>query len=329
MSKLSKQPNVVTIGGGTGTFTVLSGLKEYPINIAAIVAMSDDGGSSGRLRTKLGVLPPGDARQALIALSSEEDLMLELLKYRFKESELRGHNLGNLILGSLEKITGDFEKGIKAASKLFQVKGKVIPVTTEQTQLKVRVDTGEVVIGETIIDDEPPKQLENAIVKEVELDPAGSITKSAEQAIMEADYIIIGPGDFWGSIIANLIVKGVSKALNETKAKKIFVANLMTRWGQKGFSVQDYVTWIERFCPVDYIMINNASLPADVVEAYSFDNEYPVEDDITDKKYSVIRDDLMGTIQYTQDTADEIKRSLLRHDAHKVANAIINTIIHA
>ena len=205
--------NIVTIGGGTGTFTILSGLKKYPVNISAIVAMSDDGGSSGRLRTKLGVLPPGDARQALVALSTEEDLMLEVLRYRFRDGELRGHNLGNLILGSLEKITGDFEKAIDAASKLFHVKGKVIPVTTDQTELMVRVDTGEVVKGENIIDDEPPAELKNSIVKEISLDPSGRITKSAEKAIQDADYIIVGPGDFWGSIIAKLIVENLDKAL--------------------------------------------------------------------------------------------------------------------
>lgn len=321
---------IVTIGGGTGTYTLLTGLKTYPVDLTAIVAMSDDGGSSGRLRTKLGVLPPGDVRQALIALSQDEELMLDMLKYRFNAGELRGHNLGNLILSGLSKITGDFQTAVNAMSTLFHVKGRVIPVTTELTQLKVRVNTGQMVIGETIIDDEPPEDLKNSVVQEVLLEPAAKITEDARKSIIEADAIIIGPGDFWGSIVMNLVVDGMREALAESKAKVVYVSNLMTRWGQKDFPVSTYLSWIERFTAVDYVIINNGTLPEEIVNLYAFDNEYPVLDDVSDTdKQHIIRENVLGDVTYSQDTADEIKRSLLRHDPVKLADIIINQIVNA
>jgi uncharacterized cofD-like protein len=318
---------IVTIGGGTGTYTLLTGLKKFPVELSAIVAMSDDGGSSGRLRTNLGVLPPGDVRQALVALSGDEELMLDMLKYRFKDGELKGHNLGNLILSALTKVSGDFETAVHAMSRLFHVHGNVIPVTTQMTNLKVRVNTGQVIIGETIIDDDPPTELTDSIVSEVVLDPPVKITKQAARAIGEADLVVMGPGDFWGSIITNLVVDGMSDALRNTKAKKVFITNLMTRWGQKGFAVSEYTRWIEKYSPIDVVVINNAPLPKEIVSSYAFDNEFPVRDDSDVlSQCAIIHEDLIGKITFEQDTADEIKRSLLRHDAEKLAQTIINLL---
>ena len=313
----------MTIGGGTGSFTVLRGLKGLGHDLSAVVAMSDDGGSTGRLRTELGILPPGDVRQALVALSGEEKLMLELFNYRFCEGGLKGHNFGNLLLASLEKLTGDFNEAVKAAQKILKVQGNVIPVTTTSSKLFVKLASGEVIEGENVIDDEPPAALKDAVVKEVYLQPAAQLNPEAQKALLEADLIVIGPGDFWGSIMANLLVDGMKETLEQSRAKKVFISNLMTRWGQKGFKTSTYLVWAEKYTPVDCVLVNNALLDPELVNLYEADNEYPVLDDLGDDP-RVLRADLLSDEKIRQDEVDEVKRSLLRHDSIKISTVIQN-----
>ncbi|MDD4351856.1 MAG: YvcK family protein [Candidatus Gracilibacteria bacterium] len=318
---------IVTIGGGTGTFTVLLGLKGKGHELSAVVAMSDDGGSTGRLRTEMGVLPPGDIRQALVALSGEEQLMLDLFNYRFGKGNLSGHNFGNLLLAALEKITGDFEKAVEAAQKILKVEGQVIPVTTSETELFVKLESGQEVAGENVIDDEPPESLRDALVSEIYLNPHVQITEKARQAISSADLILLGPGDFWGSLMANLVVDGVKEALLNSKAKKVLVLNLMTRWGQKGFKASDYLSWVEKYTKLDYVLINNTDFNEEIVKLYEKDYEYPVEDDLGESEEClVIRSDLLSVKTYKQEETDVVKRSLLRHDSAKIAEAVLEIL---
>lgn len=315
--------HIVVIGGGTGTFTVLSGLKSLPHRITAIVAMSDDGGSTGRLRTELGVLPPGDVRQCLVALSEEEKLMLELMNYRFRDGEFTGHTFGNLLLSALEKVTGDFREAVRAASKILKIRGEVVPVTTDHTSLVAFLPDGTKVEGETTIDDAPPAGTENAIVDHVELVPTARANPDAVEAIRTADMIVIGPGDFWGSIIANLCVKGIPEAIAHSSARVVFIMNLMTRWGQRGFTTEDFLLHLKPYVEPDVVLINNAPLRRDLVAAYAKDNEYPIEDTIASQDgLEIIHTDLVSLREVPQDAADPIKRSLIRHDSQKLAKAL-------
>ena len=191
---------VCTIGGGTGNFVVLRGLKHYPLELSAIVSMSDDGGSTGVLRDELGVLPAGDARQCIVALSNSSRLMRNLMNYRFDSGGLKGHSFGNLFLSALEKITGSFERAIEETGKVLNMKGKVIPVTTEQVRLQMVLNSGKVLEGEKEI--YLSQEIEQGY-KKISLIPHPEANSLAIDEILNADAIIIGPGGFYTSIIAN------------------------------------------------------------------------------------------------------------------------------
>src|SRR3989338_10208038 len=236
-----KRKKIVVIGGGTGTFTVLSGLKKYPVELTAIVSMADDGGSTGVLRDEFGMLPAGDIRRALVALSSyPEKFLTDLFTYRFRDSEVDGHNFGNLILVALERVTGSFEHAVAAASRLLDVRGRVLPVTFSDVRLYAELENGEIIKGETNID--IPKHDGRLLIRRVWLQPKGRANPKALNAIMNADMIIIGPGYLFTSIIPNFLVSGIQNALWKSKAKKVYVANLMTKYGEtNGFSGADFL----------------------------------------------------------------------------------------
>ena len=230
---------VVTMGGGTGNFVVLSGLKNYPIDLSAVVSMADDGGSTGILRDELGVLPPGDVRQCLIALSDSSRLLRSLMNYRFSNGSLQGHSFGNLFLSALEKVTGSFEKAVEEAGKILSIKGKVIPVTMNQVRLKMLLDNGKLLDGEGEI--YVSKEISSGF-KSIYLEPFPKADNHAIDEIMNADLIIFGPGGLYTSLIPMLLVDGIPKALRETKAKKVFIVNLMNKYGQTPhFKVGDYL----------------------------------------------------------------------------------------
>ena len=252
---------IVVIGGGTGVFTVLTGLRKYPTELTAVVTMADDGGSTGMLREDFGILPPGDVRRALIALSKTEDKILaQLFTYRFKEGAgLHGHSFGNLMLTALERIVGDFEGAIVAAGKILGVEGGVVPVTKTFTKLFAELENGQIIRGESNID--IPSHDGRLKIKRVWLEPRAALNSSAEKAILAADLVVLGPGDLYTSVLPNLLIEGMPEALKKTKAKKVYITNLMTKFGETNdFVASDFLKTIEIYLGnkvLDYVVANN------------------------------------------------------------------------
>jgi len=242
-SKLSKGPNIVAIGGGTGLSTLLKGLKNYSSNISAIVTVTDDGGSSGVLRKQLGVQPPGDIRNCLAALSNEEPMLTRLFQYRFSRGDgLEGHTFGNLFLSALTTITGSLEKAVQASSKVLSVQGQVIPATGIDVMLWAELESGEKIFGESLIS----KSIKpiNRIGCIPENPPA---LPAALESIREADLIVLGPGSLFTSLLPNLLVPEIVEALLKNKSPKIYISNLMTQPGETdGLDVFQHIKSIER-----------------------------------------------------------------------------------
>tara|TARA_Y100001934_G_scaffold244648_1_gene302272 strand:- start:117 stop:1514 length:1398 start_codon:yes stop_codon:yes gene_type:complete len=242
-SKLSKGPNIVAIGGGTGLSTLLKGLKNYSSNISAIVTVTDDGGSSGVLRKQLGVQPPGDIRNCLAALSNEEPMLTRLFQYRFSRGDgLEGHTFGNLFLSALTTITGSLERAVQASSKVLSVQGQVIPATGIDVMLWAELVSGEKIFGESLIS--KSMQPINRIGCIPENPPA---LPAALEAIREADLIVLGPGSLFTSLLPNLLVPEIVEALLKNKSPKIYISNLMTQPGETdGLDVFQHIKSIER-----------------------------------------------------------------------------------
>lgn len=262
--------NIVTIGGGTGTFVVLSALKDFPVRLTAIVSMSDDGGSTGILRDHYGVLPPGDVRRALVALSESSEMMRELFNYRFTNGGLNGHSFGNLFLSTLEKVTGDFDKALKETSRLLNIKGEVVPVTLDDVRLLARLNDGKLLYGETHID--IPKTKNRSGIKKVWLEPEGKLNPRVGKVLQKADLIVICPGDLYTSIIPNLLVKGMRQEIRKSKAKKVYFCSLMTKAGEtNGFKAEDFLNKLEEYIGegvLDYAVFNNKKPSQKVLKAY-------------------------------------------------------------
>lgn len=327
--KTQNVPNVVTIGGGTGAFVVLSGLKNYNINLSAVVTMMDSGGSTGRLRDQLGVLPPGDLRQALVALSESKEIWRKLFTYRFDKGDLSGHNFGNIFLSALEKITGSIGESINLANELLQTQGNVYPVTFSDCRLCAKYTDGTVVEGESNIEEMKNK---DSKIDYMYLAPSAVLNLEAKRALERADYIIFGPGDLYTSILPNLVVDGMSQVMCYSKAKKILVCNIMTRKGQTDdFKVSDFVAELEKYLGgslLDFVVINNKVPEPDLLKYYhDFDEASLVNDDTFGSYYEnrkVIRGDFLSSAKLVQSSADRIKRSLIRHDGEKLAEALLN-----
>lgn len=314
---------IVVIGGGTGNFTVLRGLKNFPVELTAIVSMADDGGSTGILRDELGVLPPGDVRQCLIALSNSSSLMRSLMNYRFENGELGGHSFGNLLLSALEKVTGSFEKAVEEMGQILLIKGKVIPVTNHEVRLKMILNNRKVLEGEKEI--YLSKEIDQGY-KNLYLEPFSEANPNAIEEIQKADYIVLGPGGFHTSLIPNLLVRGISEALLESKAKKIFVVNLMNRKGQTtGFKVGDYLSKLIPYLGEDifsYIVVNNQNPPDHLLDIYAEEGTF-VENDLQDSR--VIGAQLLGHLEQGP-KKDLIKRNLIRHDPDKLAAELMKIV---
>jgi len=327
---------IVTIGGGTGTSMTLSGLKKYPqnlIDITAIVTMMDSGGSTGRLRDEFGYLPVGDVRMALAALSNtkEREILRELFLYRFNKGEgLSGHNFGNLFLVALTDILGSEEEAIEYAGKILNISGKVLPVTVGKADLVAGYENGEITYGETNIDEVSSFSDGKQRIKKLFLEPEVQTTDKVRQAIEETDFVILGPGDLYTSIIPNIIVGGVAESLKNTKGKIIYIVNLMTKWGQTyGFTAKDHIDEIIKYTDrvPDYIFMNNTPLPLEILEIYANDNEIPVEDNLQETgDYNIVRGDFVNSMMVEKSSSDKLKRSLIRHDSDKLAKAIMNLL---
>ncbi len=319
---------VVTIGGGTGTFTVLSGLKKYPLELTAIVTMSDDGGSSGMLRDEYGVLPPGDVRQSLVALSDAGAVMRKLFNHRYKNGALAGHNFGNIFISTLEQVTGSLDKALEVVSKVLNIRGQVIPVTLSKVKLRLELKNGKIIHGEDAL---RGYQLVSRFgVKRIHLEPRAVGNPKAIQAIREADIIIVGPGHLYGSLIPNFLVDGISKAFAKSKAKKIYVANLMNRHGHTDdFTITDYVDTLERVIGkkgvFDAVVYNTKNPSQALLKRYSDEGEPVTLKSKTKNSFKVVGANLLLESIVKTKKGDPLawQRALIRHDPDKVARAIL------
>lgn len=319
---------VVTIGGGTGSFMLLSGLKEYPIHLSAIVSMADDGGSTGVLRDELGVLPPGDVRQCLVALSDTPERLRELMNYRFAEGGLEGHSFGNLLLSALEKITGDFGEGVKEAAEILKTKGEVIPVTLSDTRLYMELANGKLLSGEHEIN--VNTQFERLGVKKVFLKPKPKANPLAVKRILEADMVVIGPGSHYCAIIPSLLVPGIAEALRKTKAKIVYNCNLVSKRGQTDqLALEDYVAVLDRLIGserIDFVTYNIGRPPERLLKKYSKEGVIvPFLNHDHARTYRVIQTDLLSTEVPRRKREDKIAhtRSFIRHDSKKLAKVLM------
>jgi len=318
---------IVVIGGGTGSFVVLSGLKNYTADLTALVSMADDGGSTGQLRDELGVLPPGDVRQCLVALSRSPRVR-DLFNYRFDEGALEGHSFGNLFLAALEKLTGSFVEAIDLADEVLDVEGKVIPITLDS--VSVCTDDGRKTLHhEHDIDGAKFHKLRPKLW----LEPKPKANPSAIEAILAADIVVIAPGSIYTSLGPALAVPGVGKALRKTKAKKIYISNLVNKPGQTdNFAVHDYAAEIERLAGgefLNYVIYNVHQPSKKLLENYAAEGELPVEIDAAALKNAHYKPKgaelLASEIWQSTNKKDPLasQRTLIRHDPDAVARAIM------
>jgi uncharacterized cofD-like protein len=327
---------IVVIGGGTGSFTLLSALKSHAVDLTALVNMVDDGGSTGVLRDELGVLPPGDVRQCLVALSRSPKVR-DLFNYRFDEGTFEGHAFGNVLLSALEKVTGSFSEAVETASEILNVQGRVIPVTLDNVRLKMEWPGASLTLhGERVIDAQyfknDPRTATLSLIPEAKANP------HALRAIKEADLIVIAPGDLYTSLGPLLVIDEIGEALQSTDAKIVYVANLVTKRGQTdGFTVSDHVAEIERFAggPIlDYVLYNKQVPSEELASKYrQAEDAFVAEADVEVMQkmhYQAIGGNFLGTIAKAHDNDKlPVTRSLIRHDPSAVANAIIELYDHA
>lgn len=311
---IAKKKHVVVIGGGTGVFTVLSGLRKYPVRLTAIISMADDGGSTGVLREEFGILPPGDARRALVALARADNKMLsELFNYRFSEGGFKNHVFGNILLTALERLTGSFEQALDEAGKILSIRGRVIPVTLDNVRLVAILEDGTVIRGETNID--IPKHDPRLRIKKVYLSPEARANLRARDAIRAADLIVIGPGDLFTSIIPNMLVRGIPEAIKKSRAKKAFVVSTMTKAGEtNAFRASDYLRELETYLGkgvLDYIAVNSKKPPAARLAKYRKEGKEIVERGNLPPRPKAILGNHIRTTGYVRHDPDRLARALI------------------
>ncbi|MBN2396121.1 MAG: YvcK family protein [Candidatus Atribacteria bacterium] len=315
--KLEKGPKIVVIGGGTGLNTLLRGLKQYTSNITAIVTVFDSGGSSGQLRNELGVLPPGDIRNCLVALSTKEPLMTKLFQYRFKNGSLHGHSFGNLFITAMTEVSGDFAKAIEKSSEILAIRGKVLPSSIENVTLCAQLKNKQLVKGENNIS-KNKEQIESIFIEPSRVLPF----PEAIQSISDAEVIILGPGSLYTSVICNLLVENVPEVICQSKAIKIYVCNVMTQLGETdqytaSMHLKAVIRYLHKNC-LDYAVVNRKILNKEVAKKYQEEGAYSVKDDLPalfGQKTKIIRGELLSDHDFA------------RHDSDKIASLIID-IIH-
>lgn len=326
---------VVVVGGGTGTHTVLRGLRHFAdtLDIAAIVSMADSGGSTGRLRDEFGFLPIGDVRNALTALASESDkydvLLRQLFLYRFSRGTgLEGHNFGNLFLTALRDIMGSETAAIAAASHILKVSGRVIPVTVDDTQLVAEYDDGLVIVGENEIEESLDSRSDSRIVS-LSLLPQATITDEAREAIISADLLVFGPGDLYTSILANCIVAGFSEAVGQSSAKIVYVCNLMSKRGQTiGMHAAEHVAEICNHIgrAPDVALINTSTFQEELLEKYAKEGDHPILNNCVGDVCLIQALPLASQEEVVLNSGDVVKRSLIRHDSDFLAETLVSLL---
>ncbi|MEA4965060.1 MAG: gluconeogenesis factor YvcK family protein [Oscillospiraceae bacterium] len=312
-----REPRIVAIGGGHGQSTVLRGLKRYTTQLTGIVAVSDDGGGSGVLREDLGILPPGDIRNCIMALSNAEPMLEKLMTYRFSTGSLGGQSMGNLLLAAMSEICGSFEEAVRQLCELLAVTGKVLPVTDESIFLEAEFENGRTTLGESKIYYD--KKVNNCRIREVRLVPRRpKALGDSVQEILNADLIVIGPGSLYTSIIPNFLVEGITEAVAASRALKLFIMNVMTQDGEtEGYTGIDH---LKAFCAhaapglVDVCIANSASVDPGVAEAYRREDSEPIRlcrEEIEALGIEVVEKPLTAHSRFA------------RHDAEKLSAAIM------
>lgn len=313
--KLNKGPRIVAVGGGTGLSMLLRGIKNITNNITAVVTVGDDGGSSGRLREEMGVLPPGDIRNCIAALADDEDLVTKLFQYRFKSGEgLEGHSFGNLFLTALCSITGDMVRAVKESSNVLSIRGRVLPSTLDDMKLVAEMEDGRIIHGESNIPEA------NGKIKRLFTDPQNcKALDDVITAIKNAELIILGPGSLYTSVIPNLLIKEIADEISKSQAKKIYVCNIMTQPGETdGYSVSDHVSALMQHAGskniIDAVLIND-TMPENLAEKYENAGSYPVKSDFENLKN-------IGINWFAKKLIEDSKEGLVRHSSNRVARAI-------
>ncbi len=315
--KLTSGPAITVVGGGTGLSTLLRGMKYITNNCTAVVTSADDGGSSGRLRKELGIIPPGDLRNCLTALADREPLMERLMQYRFKgDSPLAGHCFGNLFIAAMAEAEGGMEAGLNATSQILKVRGKVVPATLENIQLQAEMADGTIVAGESKIPEAHKR------IKKMHMVPAEAVAANAAvKAIKKSDVLIFGPGSLYTSVIPNLLVNGIREAIVESKAVKIYVCNVMTQPGETDYygayehvrALLDHVG--HQF--LDFVIVNDQSIASNKLKQYSAEGAMPVTPDV----------EKIRNLGITVIPASLIsKEDLVRHDPRKLSRVLITLI---
>lgn len=320
----------VVIGGGTGTYTVLRGLRAYPLDLTAIVSMMDSGGSNRILRDEFGILPTSDIRQCMIALAdeSQNQIIRDLFNYRFTQGVgIAGMTFGNLFMAALADMYGSQKDAIEKTCAFLKIKGSILPVTYDSVHLIARYENGRELLGEHFID-EP--SVNNGKIVELSTVPQARANDEAVEAILHADYLLLGPGDLYTSTIANLVVDGIRDAVVKSKAQILFIVNLMTKFGQTtGLTAKGHVAVLEKYLGrgIDIVFINQPFKLAPELQArYKEESATVVENDLTPGATQlVVEGDFLSSSVYKKAKSDKLKRSIVRHDSDKLARAIISS----
>lgn len=331
MHKEKTNPRIVILGGGTGSYVLASGLSKTGAHVSMIMTMADDGGSNKVIRDGFGLLPTSGIRQAIVALSESQNVLRKLFTYRYHKGgeNIEGMTFGNLFMAAMADIMGSQKLGIQETCKLLQVKGDIIPISYDDVRLVAKYADGSVVVGEHGIDE--PTHAQGLRIVDLQTEPVAHIEKEAKEAIEQADLIVIGPGDFYTNTVANLVIKGVSEAIEKSKGKVLFVANLMTSPSETpDYKLSDFFKDLAKYLPlqnIDYVLVNsNDNYPESSLKAYAKEHAKPVEDDLTKEHLhsgvKIIRADILSDEVPEKVKGDKLARSMIRHDSQKLAGEV-------
>ncbi|MDO5027254.1 MAG: YvcK family protein [Tissierellia bacterium] len=323
-TKIWPSPKIVVIGGGTGTSTILKGLKKQTEELTAIISVMDDGGSTGRLRKDLDLIAVGDLRACLLSLANAENNMDQLLNYRFREGDLAGHNFGNIFIAAMNGIYSDFSDAIAMTAKILNITGKVLPITLDNANLVARLSNGQVVKGESKIGQ--VNHVEKTKILEISTDPGDIyMLDEAKEAIKQADLVILGPGSLYTSVIPNLLAKGMVDLLYQTKAKVVYVSNIMCQIGEtENYSVKDHYEAIIRHSRegiIDYVVVNKADIDPDLLEVYRQASSDQVIISDEDRDFFASK-----KVKLIEANIAKVYAGLIRHDSDELAKVIVKEI---